>query len=139
VLTHVNLLFLLVLLTFHITAALFLTLVPRCHTAIVIDPAKCISGKNGVRKAWSTFWSNHDTRALSNHTRAKTKELRYRHECLRTGLRKELDLITQKANGLSVTVVACHACQHLTDETMEIASEYGVNIAVMPCCQKDQQ
>mmetsp|Transcript_6570 Transcript_6570/g.13831 ORF Transcript_6570/g.13831 Transcript_6570/m.13831 type:complete len:223 (+) Transcript_6570:223-891(+) len=37
----------------------------------------------------------------------------------------------------NILVVACHACQHLTDETLEIASEYGVNVAVMPCCQKD--
>jgi len=34
-------------------------------------------------------------------------------------------------------VVACHACQHLSDETLEIAAEYGVNVAVLPCCQKD--
>jgi hypothetical protein len=33
--------------------------------------------------------------------------------------------------------VACHACQHLSDETVEIAIEFGVNVAVMPCCQRD--
>ena len=33
--------------------------------------------------------------------------------------------------------MASHACQHLTDETLSIAAEYGVNVAVMPCCQKD--
>ena len=37
----------------------------------------------------------------------------------------------------NVTVVACHACQHLTDETLEISAEYGVNVAVLSCCQKD--
>ncbi|KAL3771251.1 hypothetical protein ACHAW5_006660 [Stephanodiscus triporus] len=118
-------------------AALFLMLVPACHTAIVIDPAKCTSGKNGVHKAWRKFWTNDDSHSASNHTRATVKELRYRHECLRTGPRKELDWISQKAKGENVTVVACHACQHLTDETLHIASEYGVNVAVMPCCQKD--
>ena len=114
-------------------------LVPACHTAIVIDPAKCTSGKNGVHKAWRKFWTNDDSHSASNHTRATVKELRYRHECLRTGLRKELDWISQEAKGENVTVVACHACQHLTDETLHIASEYGVNVAVMPCCQKDHE
>ncbi len=118
----------------HIPAALFLILVPTCHTAIVIDPAECTSGKNGVSKAWSSFWTTDDSRSTTN---PRVKELRYRHECLRTGLRKELDWITKKTKGANVTVVACHACQHLTDETLQIASECGVNVAVMPCCQKD--
>ncbi len=56
-------------------------------------------------------------------------------------MRTELDSILhdnkQNISPTNVLVVACHACQHLTDETLEIASEYGVNIAVMPCCQKD--
>jgi len=114
-------------------AALFLLLVPKCHTAVVIDPAQCTSGKNGVREAWSGFWSQDGAKNAGE----KKKELRYLHECLRTGLRKELDCILQKAESTSVTVVACHACQHLTDETLQIAAEYGVNVAVMPCCQKD--
>ncbi|KAL9186618.1 hypothetical protein ACHAXT_005856 [Thalassiosira profunda] len=111
-------------------AALFLVLVPSCRAAVVIDPAECKSGKRGVRTAWSSFWSN---------STAQRKELRYRHECLRTGLRDELDRILKgtKRKSTSVTVVACHACQHLTDETLQIASEYGVNVAVLPCCQKD--
>jgi len=110
-------------------AALFLLLVPNCHTAVVIDPAQCTSGKNGVREAWSQFWNDD----------SNEKELRYRHECLRTGLRKELDTILQSGNlqSTNITVVACHACQHLSDETLEIAAEYGVNVAVLPCCQKD--
>ncbi|KAL7527919.1 LOW QUALITY PROTEIN: hypothetical protein ACHAXR_002189 [Thalassiosira sp. AJA248-18] len=112
--------------------ALFLLLVPRCHTAIVIDPAKCVSGKRGVSDAWSRFWSN-DT----NNSETTKKTLRYRHECLRTGLREELKCIFQQTKSTNVTVVACHACQHLTDETLQIASEFGVNVAVMPCCQKD--
>jgi len=36
-----------------------------------------------------------------------------------------------------VLVVACHACQHLSDETLQISSLFGVNAAVLPCCQKD--
>lgn len=36
-----------------------------------------------------------------------------------------------------ILVVACHACQHLTDETLEIACSYGVHAAVLSCCQKD--
>jgi len=132
-------------------AALFLLLVPECHTAVVIDPAECNSGKFGVREAWSRFWSTNadDTNTktdarnnrhlLTSSLPTKTKELRYRHECLRTGLRAELDSILCHAKNTCVTVVACHACQHLTDETLQIASEYGVNVAVMPCCQKDHE
>lgn len=109
-------------------AALFLLLVPECESATVIDPA-VVKGEVGVKDAWSDYWGD--------------KSLKYRHECLRTGLRKELDKLLQ-TNNLNVSpsnvlVVACHACQHLTDETLEIASEYGVNIAVMPCCQKDHK
>ena len=117
-------------------AALFLLLVPHCHSAIVIDPAQSTGGKKGVREAWSQFWSNEND---TNSGATAKKDLRYRHECLRTGLRKELDCILQKAKSTSVTVVACHACQHLTDETLQIAAEYGVNVAVMPCCQKDHE
>lgn len=36
-----------------------------------------------------------------------------------------------------VLVVTCHACQHLSDETMQIAEQYGAQVAVMPCCYKD--
>jgi len=109
-------------------AALFLLLVPECESATVIDPA-VVKGEVGVKDAWSEYWGD--------------KRLTYRHECLRTGLRKELDKIlhnnNQNMSPTNVLVVACHACQHLTDETLEIASEYGVNIAVMPCCQKDHK
>ena len=121
-------------------AALFLLLVPTCHTAVVIDPAPCNSGKYGVREAWGQYlWSTDAPSSSSSSKRGK--ELRYRHECLRTGLRKELDTILslQHVKGVNVTVVACHACQHLTDETLQIASEYGANVAVMPCCQKDHE
>jgi hypothetical protein len=36
-----------------------------------------------------------------------------------------------------VLVVACHACQFLTDDVLAIAEECQVQVAVMPCCQKD--
>ena len=136
-------------------AALFLLLVPTCHTAVVIDPAECNSGKFGVREAWKQYWSAttdhtdgtiidartnlHRVSSSSSSLPKKKKELRYRHECLRTGLRKELDSILHHAKSTNVTIVACHACQHLSDETLQIASEYGVNVAVMPCCQKDHE
>lgn len=104
--------------------AILLILVPECQSATVIDPA-IVKGKYGVAHAWSQFWGD--------------KRLSYRHECLRTGMRRELDWIlnNETTSPAQVMVVACHACQHLTDETLEIASEYGVNVAVMPCCQKD--
>lgn len=119
--------------------ALFLTLVPECREAVVIDPAECDSGKRGVREAWGGFWSNDDNDyGAGNGAASARKELRYRHECLRTGLRDELDKL-QTTKNTNVTVVACHACQHLTDETLQIAAEYGANVAVMPCCQKDHE
>lgn len=103
-------------------AALMLVLT-SAKRAVVIDPAEV--GKNGVSRAWGDFY--------------KGKNLVFRHECLRTGLREELD---QTLNGMNVSagrviVLACHACQHLSDETLEISCEYGVHAAVMPCCQKD--
>lgn len=111
-------------------AALFLILSKQCHTATVIDPA-IVKGKDGILRAWSPFWNSYKT----NGIKSITKELKYRHECLRTGLRDELDTILygKRNDGVAISptnvlVVACHACQHLTDETMQIASEYGVNV-----------
>lgn len=103
-------------------AALFLVLT-SAKRAVVIDPAEV--GQNGVDRAWSEFYNG--------------KQLVYRHECLRTGLRDELlDQILSKMKVLPnrILVVACHACQHLSDEMLEIACDYGVHAAVMPCCQK---
>eukprot|EP00392_Amoebophrya_sp_AT5.2_P017080 g17395.t1 len=39
---------------------------------------------------------------------------------------------------VDVLVVACHACQHLSDQTVDIAQRYGVHVAVMPCCHADR-
>ena len=88
--------------------------------AIIIDPA--IVGQDGVTKAWKQqFFPN--------------KTLRYKHECLRTALPNELQTYKDK----NILVVGCHACQHLSEEIIQISCEYGVKyIAVMPCCQKDQ-
>jgi len=83
-------------------------------------------GGGGVQECWGEFY--------------KGKSLEYRYECLRTGLRGELDAVLKGGGSVDPTrvlVVACHACQHLTDETLEIACEYGVHVTVMPCCQKD--
>lgn len=107
-------------------AALFL-ITTSAQTAVVIDPANV--GKQGVERAWSNYF--------------RSKTLHYRHECLRTGLPDELEKALGGINGASGTprerilVVACHACQHLSDETMEIGCRYGVNVAVLPCCQRD--
>ena len=93
----------------------------------MIDPA-VVSGKDGIRQVWSPFWTGLD----GDNTQSRTKNLRYRHECLRTGLRKELETILFGTENpplpTNVLVTACHACQHLTDETMQIAAEYGVNV-----------
>lgn len=93
--------------------------------AVVVDPA-VVGQTNGVQQAWGTYYQG--------------KNLRFRHECLRTALPAELDEILhggETGKKFRVLVVACHACQHLSDETLEIACSYGVHVAVMPCCQKD--
>eukprot|EP00522_Entomoneis_paludosa_P004969 CAMPEP_0172470522 /NCGR_PEP_ID=MMETSP1065-20121228/66564_1 /TAXON_ID=265537 /ORGANISM="Amphiprora paludosa, Strain CCMP125" /LENGTH=293 /DNA_ID=CAMNT_0013228489 /DNA_START=256 /DNA_END=1134 /DNA_ORIENTATION=- len=106
-------------------AALFL-LLTSAQSACVIDPARV--GKGGVAKAWSKIYSDQHNKSLI-----------YRHECLRTGLPSELEMAinTQGIAPQRILVVACHACQHLSEETIQISQKYGVHCAVAPCCQKD--
>ena len=102
-------------------AALFL-ICTGATKAVVVDPATV--GNGGVERAWKEeFFAG--------------KELLYRTECLRTGLPAELKEALTVTIPERILVVACHACQHLSEETLEIASRYGVHAAVMPCCQKD--
>lgn len=109
-------------------AALFL-IMTSAKSAVVIDPAQV--GGGGVEKAWGHRYRSDNSNIKSN------KDLRYRHECLRTGLPSELSHALGRVDANRVLVVACHACQHLSDETLQIACQYGVHAAVMPCCQKD--
>ena len=103
-------------------AALFLCLAPGVEEAVVIDPAEVSSGKLGVGEGILPFVK-------------PGKVLTYRTECLRTGLPAELE----RCRGRRVLVVACHACQHLTDEVVGIALQHGASgISVMPCCHKDR-
>ena len=109
-------------------AALMLVLT-SASTAVVIDPANV--GNGGVKRAWGHFF--------------KGKTLRYRHEPLRSGLPTELESLVGSCNEDGrkqterphVLVLACHACQHLSEETVSIAYQYQTSVAVMPCCQKD--
>jgi 8-oxo-dGTP pyrophosphatase MutT (NUDIX family) len=103
-------------------AALFL-ICTTVHQAVVVDPANV--GKGGVMRAWGKDF-------IGNH-----QELRFRHECLRTGLPVELENALTMTTRDRILVVACHACQHLTEDTLNISCHYGVHVAVMPCCQKD--
>ncbi len=90
--------------------------------SIVVDPAEV--GQGGVEKAWAKYYEG--------------KILSYRYECLRSGIKDEIDkAVKQGISRERILVVACHACQHLSEETCEIATKMGVNIAVMPCCQVD--
>ena len=90
--------------------------------AVVVDPADV--GGGSVQKAWAKYLEG--------------KELRYRHEGLRVGLPAELSRAIQSGTPPDrILVVACHACQHLSDETLQIACQHGVHAAVMPCCQRD--
>ncbi|KAG7361111.1 NUDIX family hydrolase [Nitzschia inconspicua] len=102
--------------------ALFLVCT-SAYEAVVVDPADV--GGAGVWKAWGTDFIGCD------------KRLRYRSECLRTGLPAELENALTVTSSDRILVVACHACQHLSEETMSISCQYGVHVAVMPCCQTD--
>lgn len=102
-------------------AALFL-IMTSASTAVVIDPAKV--GGGGVERAWRNFYEH--------------KNLRYRHEPLQMGLPAELSIATKRHQRDRILVVGCHACQHLSEDIIEISRRYNVQIAVMPCCQKDQ-
>ena len=80
-------------------AAIFLALYPTMTEAVVIDPAEVQSGRRGLQLAWKEFF--------------EPSRLRYRLECLRTGLPAELEKCRRREKG-TILVVACHACQHLT-------------------------
>ncbi len=150
--------------------ALLLTLLPTTKKCVVIDPADV---KGGVELAWNQFYNrgvedndeggegggtdpskkNIDSKNVSpsSSSSPSKKELVYRHECLRSGLKAEIENALGRTHSSSssdssststltpqqILVVACHACQHLSDETLEIACSYGVHVTVMPCCQKD--
>ncbi|KAL3916688.1 MAG: hypothetical protein SGILL_005064 [Bacillariaceae sp.] len=103
-------------------AALFLVCTSATK-AVVVDPAEV--GRGGVMKAWGEEFIGHH------------KELCFRNECLRTGLPTVLELALTSTTKDRVLVVACHACQHLSEEILDISCRYGVHVAVMPCCQKD--
>jgi len=115
-------------------AALFL-ITTTAKEAVVVDPATV--GNRGVERAWQAKYF-------------PDKRLRYRRECLRTGLPLELDaalgglppdaesaVVVAARN--RILVVACHSCQHLSDEVLEICCKRyaGVGVAVLPCCQTD--
>lgn len=102
-------------------AALFLACT-SAFRAVVIDPANV--GGGNVQRAWGDFIG-------------LDKTLDYRRECLRTGLPDELEKAFKVTSPGRILVVACHACQHLSEEVLDIACRHGVHCAVMPCCQKD--
>mmetsp|Transcript_20747 Transcript_20747/g.23289 ORF Transcript_20747/g.23289 Transcript_20747/m.23289 type:complete len:529 (+) Transcript_20747:33-1619(+) len=104
-------------------AALFL-ICTSANLAVVIDPANVGGGR--IQKAWGSEFITNE------------KRLTYRRECLRAGLPEELEQALQIATRHRILVVACHACQHLSEEILDIACRYNVHVAVMPCCQKDR-
>jgi 8-oxo-dGTP pyrophosphatase MutT (NUDIX family) len=104
-------------------AALFLICTRSAQKAVVIDPARV--GRQSVQRAWKDFIPG-------------TKTLLYREECLRTGLPQEIQEALALTTKDRILVIACHACQHLSEEILDIACRrFGVHAAVMPCCQKD--
>ena len=108
----------------HGALAALLLVMTSATRAVVIDPAQV--GKGGVERAWRKDF-------------LLSKQLDFRYEDLRTGLPAELKRTLQTVPRERVLVVACHACQHLSDEVLEIVccQFAGVHAAVMPCCQKD--
>jgi 8-oxo-dGTP pyrophosphatase MutT (NUDIX family) len=107
----------------HGALAAILMLFMNAHQAVVVDPSDISNG--AVIKAWGSFLEG--------------KIFKFRHECLRTALPAEITFFLEAGVSKSrILVVACHACQHLSDEVLRIcSSEFGVAAAVMPCCQKD--
>ena len=103
--------------------ALFL-ICTSAFKAVVIDPADV--GNGSVVRAWGSDFIGND------------KQLLYRHECLRRGLPDEIEKALSITTRDRILVVACHACQHLSSEILNISSRYGVHVSVSPCCQKDQ-
>ena len=109
----------------HGALASLLLVMTGAKEAVVVDPALCAAGVKGVAAAWGSM-----------HT---GKVLRYRNEGLETALAEEIYHAKRACGeGLAsrVVVVACHACQFLTDEVLDICEAWNVNVAVMPCCQK---
>mmetsp|Transcript_28160 Transcript_28160/g.41600 ORF Transcript_28160/g.41600 Transcript_28160/m.41600 type:complete len:183 (+) Transcript_28160:56-604(+) len=98
-------------------AALFLILTKSVKTAVAIDPAQVGS----VQQAWGSCFTTE-------------KRLQFRHKDLRTGLPSELEnwLSVKVVPSHRILVVACHACQHSSEETLTIAQSHGVASAVMP-------
>lgn len=113
---------------------MFLIFEPKSiHRVTIIDPAIVNSGKNGIKKAWG----RHDDFDYGYYDPNKVT---YRHECLRTALSDEMNTILSSDHNVRpnhILVVSCHACQHLSDEILQICIPYQVHIAVLPCCQKD--
>ncbi len=114
-----------------LVAWLFLLLERQVEEAVVVDPADVKSGKRGLAQAWGAFLPS----SGSTSTTTSNDGVRYRHECLRTGLPAELADCARR--GKRVLVVACHACSHLSWEVAAIAQRHGAHVAVMPCCQND--
>lgn len=133
--------------------ALFL-LLTSASRAIVVDPANV--GGGGVEKAWGNRYKSQGKDLIYRHEclRAALREelAALLDGSATTSVATDADAdeaATERAPATvgeernkklspgQILVVACHACQHLTDETLEIACSYGVHVAVMPCCQKD--
>ena len=60
------------------------------------------------------------------------------------GVHQSRDEDDPKLNGPTVVagcrlVVACHACQHLAREIIDLCMAHNTAFAVCPCCPKDHQ
>ncbi|GMH93710.1 hypothetical protein TrST_g6091 [Triparma strigata] len=97
---------------------------PNCKSGVVIDPAKCDSGRTKVQNIFTPLLQK------------KSQTVKYVNEKLEDALLKEIDASPSPSTTL---VVACHACQYLTTRIIEACEARKVAyISVMPCCQKDE-
>lgn len=103
----------------HGALAALLLMRTSAQKAVVVDPHAHV---DRIQSVWSDYLQG--------------KELSSKIEPLRTGLPSVLQVATKGISPDRIWVVACHACQHLSDETVSIAQRFGTHVAVLPCCQK---
>ncbi|GMH95491.1 hypothetical protein TL16_g13172 [Triparma laevis f. inornata] len=97
---------------------------PKCKSGVVIDPARCDSGRKKVEDVFGPLLNS------------KSQTVKYVNEKLEDALLREIDAAPSPSTTL---VVACHACQYLTTRIIDACEARNVAyISVMPCCQKDE-
>eukprot|EP01129_Flabellula_baltica_P001352 TRINITY_DN11231_c0_g1_i1.p1 TRINITY_DN11231_c0_g1~~TRINITY_DN11231_c0_g1_i1.p1 ORF type:complete len:308 (+),score=63.75 TRINITY_DN11231_c0_g1_i1:140-1063(+) len=66
-------------------------------------------------------------------------DVTYVEEDMFIALPQTIELLQSEYRNDEIMVVACHACGHLSDTTINMCIEYGLDFAIMSCCPKDYQ